>query len=252
MDNKTFICDTHCHLDYLDDHLDRIRLEARQHHVGHFMTIGVEEKHWENLLTLATDDDIDCALGIHPCDVTDAKEGWAERLLAIAKDPRVKAIGETGLDNYHDKTQHAVQYEALLQHAFIAKKLDKPLVIHMREAKEPMKLFLDELKHPGILHCFSEDYETAKYAIDRGMYISFSGIVTFKNAVTLHDCVKRLPLDKILLETDSPFLAPTPFRGQKNKPAYTKYVCDRVAEIKGLSWEVVAEQTTKNFFQLTR
>lgn len=247
-----YITDTHCHLDYLDKTVDQVILDAESSRVKHFMTIAVEEKQWGKILKIADHKNIDCALGIHPCDVANAKEGWEARLLEIAKDPRVVAIGETGLDNYHDPNQKELQRKAFEAHLYIAKSTQKPLVIHMREATDEVLSFLTSQGGcHGILHCFSEDYEIAKKAIDLGLMISFSGIVTFKNAKAVQEAAQKIPLDSMLVETDAPFLAPQPFRGKTNYPKYTRYVVEKIAELRGITWEEVAEQTTKNFFSIT-
>lgn len=245
------IIDTHCHLDYLDKPWAEVKQQANDLGVTRFMTIAVEEAHWEQLLEFGRDPDIDVALGIHPCDLSSASEGWQDRLLKTAKDPRVVAIGETGLDNYHRDDQKKIQNQGFKDHAEIADMLKKPLVVHMRDARDEVLRFIThEYQGRGILHCFSEDYETAKQAIDQGFLISFSGIVTFKNALQIQDVAKKLPLDTILVETDSPYLAPMPYRGKKNYPGYTRYVAEKIAELKHISLEEVAEQTTKNFIQL--
>lgn len=249
--SKIQIVDTHCHLDYLEDSLVDIREKANDHGVVRFMTIAVEEKQWPNLIEMGNEHDIDVALGIHPCDVVSAKSGWEDRLLIHAKHQNVKAIGETGLDNYHDPNQKKAQLQAFEAHAYVAKTLNKPLVIHMREATADVLAFLETQQDVrGILHCFSEDYEVAKKALDMGLLISFSGIVTFKNALNVQETAKKIPLDRVLLETDAPFLAPHPHRGKRNHPAYTRLCCEKIAELRGISVEEVASQTTKNFLHV--
>lgn len=250
--SEIYIVDSHCHLDYLDKPIEAVREMANELGVKRFMTIAVEEGQWQDLQALGEASDIDVALGIHPCDVVKAKAGWEDRLLEAAKSPVVVAIGETGLDNYHDATQKKAQQAALEAHAYIATTLDKPLVIHMREATDEVLKFLKSYKGRGILHCFSEDYETAKIVVDQGMLISLSGTVTFKNAAKLHEVATKLPLEHLLLETDSPFLAPVPYRGKKNYPAYTRYVAEAVAKLKGASLEEVAQVTTNNYLSLTQ
>lgn len=246
-----FIVDSHCHLDYLDKPLEEVKSMAKALGVQRFLTISVEESQWDSLIVLGQDPDIDVALGIHPCDVIKAKKGWEERLRQAAKDPAVVAIGETGLDNYHDSTQKTIQMEALEAHASIAEDSGKALVIHMRDATDDTMAFLcQKYQGKGILHCFSESYDVAKKAVGQGLLISLSGIVTFKNAHQLHEVAQKIPLEHLLLETDSPFLAPVPYRGKPNYPGYTRYVAEKVAELKGIPWEAVAEQTTKNYLAL--
>lgn len=247
------IVDTHCHLDYLEEPLETVIAMAKEMSVTRFMTIAVEEKHWGALCKMGEHPNIDVALGIHPCDVVKAKEGWQERLLQAAKREPVVAIGETGLDNYHNADQEKAQIEALEDHAFIAKKLNKPLVLHMRDAKDSLLSFITKnYSGRGILHCYTEDLETAKRAIDHGFLISFSGIVTFKNAVQVQEVAKQLPLTSILLETDAPYLAPVPYRGKTNFPAYTRFVAEKIAELRGVSWEEVARQTYQNYEELIK
>ncbi len=254
MEEKIFIVDSHCHLDYLTDMtIDEIRRMANQHQVSHFLTISVEEKQWDLLTDIASAGDIDCAVGIHPCDVANAAKGWEDRLLGVARRDAVVAIGETGLDNYHNPNQKQMQLEALEAHAYVAKTVSKPIVIHMRDATPGVMDFLSRQKiESGIIHCFSEDYSIAKKMIDMGLMISLSGIVTFKNAHLLHEVAKKIPLESLLLETDSPFLAPVPYRGKTNYPAYTRYVAEAIAELRGITWEEVAQQTTHNYFRLTK
>ena len=252
---EVFIVDSHCHLDYLlsDKPLAEIKSMAHDLAVRHFLTISVEEKHWAQLQQLAQEPDIDCAIGIHPVDVVNAAEGWQDRLLAVANNPDVVAIGETGLDNYHDPNQKALQQQAFEAHAYVAKKTQKPLVIHMREATEQvLSVVRSHGGGLGILHCFSEDYEVAKQLLDLDMMISLSGIVTFKNAHKLHEVAQKIPLESMLIETDAPFLAPVPYRGKTNYPGYTRYVAEKIAELRGISWEEVAIQTTKNYFRVTK
>lgn len=244
------IIDTHCHLDYLDKPIETVKAEANALGVERFLTIAVEESHWDRLLEYGKDKDIDVALGIHPCDVGNAKKDWESRLLELAHRPEVVALGETGLDYYHDDSTKIVQKEAFLSHIEIAKTVGKPIVVHMRDSKEDVISILQSSGVRGVMHCFTEDYETARKAIDAGFYISFSGIITFKNATALQEVVKRVPLESILVETDAPFLAPEPYRGKKNYPGYTYYVAKKISELKKIPLEEVASQTTKNYLSL--
>lgn len=244
------IVDSHCHLDYLDKSIEDVKRDAKKLGVERFLTIAVEEDHWSTLLDFGQDKDIDVALGIHPCDVGKAKKGWESRLLASARQPSVVALGETGLDYYHDVSLKKLQIQSFNSHIDIAKELNKPIIVHMRDAKEDVISMIQSSDIRGVMHCFTEDFETAKKAIDAGFYISFSGIITFKNAKQLQEVVTQVPLDSILVETDSPFLAPVPFRGKKNYPGYTHYVVKKIAELKNMSFETVAKQTTKNYFSL--
>jgi TatD DNase family protein len=171
-------------------------------------------------------------------------------LVEKAQHPKVVAIGETGLDYYRDHNK-ALQMQRFAVHITAAKQVNKPLIIHTRQAREDtIALLKSEQAGNGVFHCFTEDYDMAKQGLDLGFYISFSGILTFKNAEMLKDVAKKLPLDRILVETDAPYLTPVPYRGKANQPGYTRYVAEYLAELKGLSLEAVATATTENFKQL--
>jgi TatD DNase family protein len=242
--------DSHCHLDYLDKPIEQVKAEANALGVNRFLTIAVEEEHWQTLLGFGEAEDVDVALGIHPCDVAKAKKGWESRLLEAAKQTSVVALGETGLDYYHDATLKERQIASFHSHIEIARQLKKPIVVHMRDAKEDVLSIIRSSGVKGIMHCFSEDYETAVQAIDAGFLISFSGIVTFKNAKALQAVAQKVPLDSMLIETDAPFLTPHPFRGKKNYPGNVYYVAKAIAELKNISLETVVEQTTQNYLSL--
>jgi TatD DNase family protein len=244
------IVDTHCHLDYLDKPLDVVKAEAKLLGVERFLTISVEESHWHKLLEYGCADDVDVALGIHPCDIHKAKLGWEERLLSLAAQDSVVAIGETGLDYYHDTTHKKQQIQAFLSHIEIATSLKKPIVVHMRSSKEDVMPIIEKANAFGIMHCFSEDYDTAKRAIDAGFLISFSGVITFNSALALKEVAKKIPLESMLVETDAPFLTPVPYRGKKNYPGYVYYVAKKISELRGISLESLSEQTTKNYLSL--
>ena len=171
----------------------------------------------------------------------------------MAQDPKVIAIGEIGLDYYYSAENKAAQQAVFASQIDVAKQLNKPVIIHTREAREDtIRLLRDNQaeKCGGVLHCFTENYDMAKQALDLGFYISISGIITFKNAEELRDVVRKLPLDRLLVETDSPYLAPVPYRGKQNPPAYTREVCEYVAALKGVSVEEMAQITTQNFERL--
>ena len=170
-----------------------------------------------------------------------------------AKHPKVVAIGETGLDYYYAEQTAQLQRDAFALHIQCANQLNKPLIIHTRDACDDTIAIMDEHqadKVGGVFHCFTEDWEMAKKGIERGFYISISGIVTFNNAANVREVVKKVPLDKLLVETDSPYLAPVPYRGKQNQPAYVREVAEFVAQLKGVSLETLAQQTTDNFFTL--
>src|SRR5690554_2606894 len=191
------------------------------------------------------------SVGVHPLDAESMIS--AETLIQAANHPKVVAIGETGLDYYYSKDNVAVQKENLIMHLQVAKQLALPVIIHTRDAKQDT---LDLLKqhtcheHAGVLHCFTEDWDMAQQAIDLGFYISFSGIVTFKNAQELKEVTKKVPLNRMLVETDAPYLTPMPFRGKPNFPKHTRQVAEYIAELKQVPFDNVAKQTTDNFFRL--
>jgi TatD DNase family protein len=200
-------------------------------------------------------DFIYASVGIHPCNVAEQPKISAEEILKFcAAEPKIIGIGETGLDYYHDKSSIALQKSSFLAHIHASQENDLPLIIHSRDAdSDMMEILTAEQKNknfPALLHCFSSSKTLAKKALDLGIFISISGIVTFKNAIELQEIVKFLPLEFLLVETDSPYLAPSPHRGGINQPAFTRHVVDFIAELKGVSSEKIAEQTTKNFFKI--
>jgi len=192
------------------------------------------------------------SVGVHPNE-HDGLDPSVEKLVELADNEKVVAIGETGLDYFRSEGDLEWQRDRFRRHIEAAKQTGKPLIIHSREAKEDtIKLLQEENAQDigGVMHCFAEDWEMAKQAMDLNFYISFSGIVTFKSATTLQDVAKRVPLDRMLVETDSPWLAPMPFRGKTNQPAYVKYVAEYIAELRDDSVDNIATATTENFFRL--
>ncbi len=206
--------------------------------------------------TLSLIEQYDClsgSIGLHPDEVVPEEPTWAQ-LVALANHPKVIAIGETGLDYYRpDNPTALLQQARFAAHIEAAKHCQKPLIIHTRAAKaDTLALLKSERAQEvgGIIHCFTEDKETAFRALDLGFYISFSGIITFKNALDLQAVAQKVPLDRLLIETDSPYLAPVPYRGQINQPAYVRAVAECVAALRGVPFELIAEQTTQNFYTL--
>ena len=189
---------------------------------------------------------------MHP-EYTDVAEPSAEQLIELARHPKVVAIGETGLDYYWQKDKPEWQRERFRTHIRAAKCCNKPLVVHTREsAADTLRLLREEGADAvgGVMHCFTENWEIAREALDLGFYLSFSGIVTFKNATVVKDVARKCPLDRMLVETDSPYLAPVPYRGKPNEPAYVRYVADELASLRDLPLQAVVEATTDNFFTL--
>jgi TatD DNase family protein len=253
------LVDSHCHLDRLDlspwdGSLDGALAVAAEQQVGYFLCVAIDLEHYPNILAMAKQHpNISVSVGVHP----NEKEGHdpkAEELIALAADEQVIAIGETGLDYFRTKKGHEDelewQRERFRQHIAAAKATKKPLIIHMREATEDTLRILKEEgaeEAGGVMHCFVENWDIAKRAMDINFDISFSGIVTFNSAKELKEAAKQMPLDRILVETDSPYLAPVPHRGKPNYPAYVSHVAQCIADLRGVSWEAIAEATTENF-----
>lgn len=253
-----FIIDSHCHLDALDyenlhQNIDEVIEKAKARDVKHLLTIGVTLSRFEKQRdTLAHRDDVSLACGVHPLDLEDEHFNY-DRLLQLAAHPKVVAVGEIGLDYYYSADNKALQQEVFAQQVQAANVLNKPVIIHTRAAREDTIRILrenDAQKCGGVLHCFTENLEMAKQGLDLGFYISFSGIITFKNAEEIRAVARQVPLDRLLVETDSPYLAPVPYRGKQNQPAYVREVCEYVATLKGVSVEEFAQITTQNFERL--
>ncbi len=247
--------DSHCHLDFpgLADRLPEVLDNMRSHRVTHALCISVELDDFPKVLAVAESaSNLYASVGTHP-DYESTREPSVNELVDLAAHPRVIAIGETGLDYYRLTGDLAWQRERFRIHMRAAREVAKPLVIHTRAAAEDTLALMREEgagEAGGVMHCFTETWEVAEAAIELGFYISFSGIVTFKNAKQLHDVARRVPLDRMLIETDSPYLAPVPFRGKTNEPAWVKHVAVGIAQLRGIPVEDVARSTTENFFRL--
>lgn len=227
----------------------------RDEKVGHALCVSVTLDKFPEVLALAEQfDNFYASVGVHP-DYEDIEEPSVDRLVSLANHPKVVAIGETGLDYFRltgDLEWQRTRFRTHIRAAILAK---KPLIIHTRSAAEDtLKIMREEgaAQVGGVMHCFTESLEVALAAISMGFYISFSGIVTFKNAAQLKEVAQKIPLDKMLVETDSPYLAPVPFRGKTNQPAYVKYVAQEIADLRGISLDAVTQATTANFFNLFR
>ncbi|MCK5726780.1 MAG: TatD family hydrolase [Thiotrichaceae bacterium] len=254
------LIDSHCHLDKVDlkpfgNDINTMLDNAREVGVSQFLCVAIDLEHFDDVHQLAlAHDDIHCSVGLHPV-YQDGEEPTYERLLELASQPKVIAIGETGLDYFHFKENEDMtwQQERFRIHIRAAITTGKPLIIHMRNAKEDtLRILAEENAQDvgGVMHCFAEDWETAKQALALGFYISFSGIVTFNSAKTLQDVARQMPEDKILIETDSPWLAPAPHRGKPNQPAYVSHVADKVAELRGVDVEFIQQLTHANYKRL--
>lgn len=250
------LIDSHCHLDRIDvsaydNGLEGALAAARARGVGHFLCIGIDLESLPAVLAIAERfDDVSASVGVHPLHL-DALEPEIEELVRLSAHPKVVAIGETGLDYFYDKEHPADQQRRFIKHIEASRRTRKPLIVHTRDARaDTIRLLKEEGAETGVFHCFTEDWDTARAALDLGFYISISGIVTFANAAALRDVVKKVPLDRLLIETDSPYLAPVPYRGKKNQPAYVREVAEAVAVLKGMSVDALGEQTSANFRQL--
>ena len=251
------LVDSHCHLDFPDfqGELDDVVTRAGNAGVDYMMTICTHVTKFQQVLDVATAyDNMWCTVGIHPHNAGAEPETSAETLIGMANHDKVIAFGETGLDFYYDHSPRDRQETAFRAHIGAARETGLPLVIHTRDADEDMiRILRDEDAKgafPGLIHCFSSGPELAEAVLDMGLYISVSGIVTFKTADALRETVKSVPLERILVETDAPYLAPVPFRGKRNEPAYTAHTAAAVAELKGLEPNALADATTENFFRL--
>ena len=250
--------DTHCHLTMLDltpydGQLDLALAQAREAGVSKFMGISVDlDDHIALAEIAARHADVGYTVGVHPCeDPAVMARATTKYLIELAQAEKVWAIGETGLDYFHSTEFVAEQKECFARHIHASQSVKKPVVVHTRSAKhDTIDIIRAEKSTHGILHCFTEDWETAKAVLDCGYYVSFSGIVSFKNAQDLRDVAKQVPLDRVLIETDSPYLAPMPYRGKSNEPKYVPYVAKALSDVYDKSLEEMAFITTKNFENL--
>jgi TatD DNase family protein len=252
------LVDSHCHLNFLDltdfNHdMSQVLAQAKDNGVHHFLCVCTELKDYPALEQLAAEyPNINISVGVHPN--TEMDSPVTEQLLCdLAANPACIALGETGLDYYrtHAAEAQEEQRERFRAHIRASLLTAKPLIIHTRQAAEDtIKLMAEERAQDigGVMHCFAESIEIAHQAMDLNFYISFSGIVTFKNATALQEVARQIPLDRILIETDAPYLAPVPFRGKQNHPALVKYVAEYLAELRGVSYEKIAAITTENFY----
>jgi TatD DNase family protein len=252
------LVDSHCHLDCLDltkyhNDLGSLLKNAEDAGVGFFLCVCITQSAFPEMLNAVTNfSNVFVTVGTHPNEKV-SQEPTIDEILQLADQPKVIGIGETGLDYYRSQGDIEWQRSRFRNHIRAAKEIGKPIIVHSRSAREDTIKILKEEgaeKVGGILHCFTENWEMAQQAMDLNFYISFSGIITFHNAQELQEVAKKVPLDRILIETDSPYLAPMPFRGQSNEPAYVYYVAQKLAELKKVDINTIAEKTTRNFFDL--
>jgi len=252
------LVDSHCHLDFPELAADRDGVMARmaQNGITHALTISTTLTTYPAVRQVAHErENVWCSAGVHPDEQRDEREVTLDDLLEMARDPKVVAIGETGLDYFRVEGDTEWQRERFRTHIRAARRTGKPLVIHTRSAAEDtLRLMREEgaAEAGGVMHCFTESWEVAQAALELGFHISFSGIVTFKNAAALKDVARKVPLDRMLVETDSPYLAPVPHRGKTNEPAFVRHVAEEIARLRGIGFDEVAGATTANFFRLFR
>jgi TatD DNase family protein len=251
------LIDSHCHLNYegLVERQDEVLENARNRGVQGFLNISTRQREWNDVIAVAErNSDVWASVGVHPHEADAHPDLGAAALVEGTKHPRVVAIGECGLDYYYDKSDRAAQRERFEAHIDAAHQTGLPLIVHTRDAEEDTAEILEravkEKGVNGVLHCFTGSAELARKGLDLGFYVSLSGIVTFKNAQDLQETAKWLPADQMLVETDSPFLAPVPHRGQKCEPAFVADTAAFVAQLRGEEPEQLAEATTANFFKL--
>ncbi|MEN8260356.1 MAG: TatD family hydrolase [Pseudomonadota bacterium] len=251
------LVDSHCHLDRLDlspyeNDFSRFMEEAEAH-LEHMLCIAIALEAYPDMRRPVKGyKNVSVTVGVHPNE-QGVKEPSVDQLAALAQEPEVLGIGETGLDYFRSEGDLGWQHERFRTHIRAAKRIGKPLVVHTREAKEDTLRILREEGADaagGVLHCFTEDWDMALRALDLGFYVSFSGIVTFNNAKSVQEVARKMPADRILIETDSPYLAPVPFRGKPNYPLYVRYVAERIADLRGLGLSKVVDLTTRNFYDL--
>lgn len=249
------LVDSHCHLNFepLRNHLPQTLQNAYDHGVGHMLCVAVNMEKLSEVLAIARENPrVFASVGVHP-DEQQGHDPSVDELVQLASQDRVVAIGETGLDYYRIRGDMTWQQDRFRRHIRAARACGKPLIVHTRSAaNDTMSILRDECAEQvgGVMHCFTEDWETARQALDLGFYISFSGIVTFRSAVALREVARQVPEDRLLVETDAPYLAPVPFRGKSNEPAFVKYTANALAELRGSTPEKLAEVTSRNFFAL--
>jgi TatD DNase family protein len=251
------LVDSHCHLDFPDfaEDLDGIVNRAREKDIGRMVTISTRVRRLDNLLAIANRyPDVFCSVGTHPHNAHEELDISVADLVARTRDPKVVAIGEAGLDYHYDNSPRDAQAQGLRTHIAAARDTGLPLVIHAREADDDMARILEDETgkgaFPAVLHCFTGGRDLAMRAIALGHYVSFTGILTFKNSQDLRDIAAALPADRILVETDAPYLAPNPYRGKRNEPSYVTETAKVLAQTRGVSADEIAHQTTENFFRL--
>ena len=248
------LVDSHCHLDYLakDGDLEAVVARAREAGVGTMVTICTKLSEFDQVRGIAERfDGVFCSVGVHPHEAEEEGQGAPDRLIELAADPKVVGIGETGLDFYYEHSPRAEQEASFRAHIAASRETGLPLIVHSRDADEDTIRVLREEQaagaFPGVIHCFTAGPALAEAALDLGFYISVAGIVTFKKADQLRETLAAVPLERLLVETDSPYLAPAPHRGKRNEPAFVGHTAAKLAELKGVGAAELAAATTRNF-----
>ncbi|MFT3730808.1 MAG: TatD family hydrolase [Hyphomicrobium sp.] len=251
------LVDHHCHLDFPDfaPELDDVVKRARAAGVGTLVTISTRMRKFDQVKAIAERfDDVYCSVGTHPHNAHEELDIPLERIVELSRHPKVVAIGEAGLDYHYQHSTPAAQAEGFRRHIAAARETGLPLEIHTRDADDDTIAILEDEyakgAFPAVLHCFTGGRKLAMRALDLGLYVSFSGVITFKNSEGLRDIARDVPLDRMLVETDAPFLAPIPFRGKRNEPAFVVRTAAALAAAKGVSADEIAAATTENFFRL--
>jgi TatD DNase family protein len=254
------LVDSHCHLDMLDlssfaGGLDGVLAAAREHDVGHMLCVSVNLEDFPAMLSLVEErDEVSVSVGVHPNE-RDGHDPSVRELIELASHRKIVAIGETGLDYYRSEGDLSWQRERFRRHISAARQSNKPVIVHSRDAREDTLDILEEERAGevgGVMHCFTGDWDMAQRAMTLNFHISFSGIVTFNSARELQEIARELPLERLLVETDCPYLAPVPHRGKPNQPAWTRHVAEFIAQMRGIPYEMLAEATTRNFNALFR
>jgi TatD DNase family protein len=251
------LVDSHCHLDFkdFDDELDDIVERAAARDVGMMLTISTHLDRFPGVLAIAERfDNIYCSVGVHPHEAEHHTDLAVDQLIELSRHPKVIGIGETGLDYFYEHSPREAQIACFRAHIIAARETGLPLIVHTRDADDDtLRILGEEMEQgafPGLIHCFSSTQELALKAVEMGLYISISGIATFRKATDLKETVKVLPLERLLVETDSPFLAPIPNRGKRNEPSFVADTAGHMAELRDMPVSALAEATTNNFFEL--
>ncbi len=251
------LVDSHCHLDFdvLAEDIDGVLARARDNGVSHCVTISTRIRNFDTVVGIAqAHDNVFCSIGTHPHNAHEELDISVEEIVALSQHPKCVAIGEAGLDYHYDSSPREAQAQGFRNHVAAARTTGLPLVIHARSADDDMIAILESEAEQGafpfVLHCFSSGAELARRGLALGGYVSFSGIVTFKNAAEIQDVARFVPHDRFLVETDAPYLAPVPHRGQSNEPGYVRHTAEKLAQLRDVSLDVVAEQSTANFRRL--